>query len=459
MTSPDLRALNKAHFMHPFTDFAHFQEHGCDIIARSAGIHVEDDQGRRYLDGLGGLWCVNVGHGRQEIAAAMARQASQMAYYSAFNNLSNEPAILLAARLARLAPTGLQHVFYSCGGSTANDSAIRIAHYYFNQKGQPRKKKIIARRSGYHGTTYLSATLTGTNANQGFDVIDGLVTHIGEANCYRRPAGLDEAQYCDLLVEEFQRTVEHLGAERIAAFIAEPIMGAGGVLVAPSGYHRRIWEICRANEILYISDEVVTGFGRLGHYFASEAAFGLQPDIISIAKGLTSAYAPLGATLFSEAMYNIIGKPQAPGGVFSTGFTYAGHPVSCAAALANLDIMEREALCAHVRDVGPYFIAQLKSRLSRHEIVGDVRGSHFMVGIENVADRQTKALFPTEAEIAYRIARECQSRGLLVRPTRQVIILSPPLIWTKAVIDEAVDILDEAIAATVRTLYQDGFLR
>lgn len=432
----DLHQLDKAHFIHPFTDFSVFKEKGCEVITRSAGIHVEDSKGNRYIDGLGGLWCVNVGHGRREIGDAMAAQASKMAYYSPFNNLTNEPATLLAAKLAALAPAHLQHVFYSCGGSVANDTAIRLVHYYFNQKGLPRKKKIIARKSGYHGTTYLAASLTGTaSGNWGFDTVEGLVTHISEANCYRRPAGLSEAQYADFLVDEFKTTVEKLGADRVAAFIAEPIMGAGGVLVAPEGYHRRIQEICRANDILYISDEVVTGFGRLGHYFASEAVFNIQPDIINIAKGLTSGYSPLGATLISDAIYDVISRPQCKEGVLSTGYTYSGHPVSCAAALANLAIMERENLCRHVRETAPYFREQLQNRLYAHEIVGDIRGSHFMIGMENVADRDSKALFPAEARVGQRIAEECQKRGFLIRPLKHINIMSPPLIWTREVID------------------------
>lgn len=450
---------DKDHFVHPFTDFSVFQEEGCDIITESRGAYVFDGHGKRYLDGIAGLWCVNIGHGREEMGQVLAEQATQMAYYSPFNNLSNVPAIKLAAKLAELAPANLNHVFYSCGGSVANDTAIRIIHYYFNQIGKPNKKKIISRVNGYHGTTYMSATLTGIESNNwGFDTVESLVDHVSEANCYRRPAGMDEAAYCDHLVEEFEQRIIELGGEdQVAAFIAEPIMGAGGVLVAPEGYHQRIYDVCKKHGLLYISDEVVTAFGRLGHFFASEDVFGIQPDIIICAKGLTSGYIPLGATLLSDEIYDVISKPQCDGAVFSTGYTYSGHPVACAAALKNIEIMEREGICENVQDVGPYLEQQLKTLLDL-PIVGDVRGSHFMMCIESVADKETKALLPGEANVGKRIAEQCQKRGLIVRPIAHLNVLSPPLIWTRETVDEVVGILRQSILATIESLKTEGYM-
>lgn len=454
-----LHALDKRHFIHPFTDFSQFKDKGSDLITKSSGIHIEDGKGNRFIDGIGGLWCVNVGHGRTEIGEAMSKQATQMAYFSTFNNLTNVPATRLAAKLAKLAPGDLNHVFYSCGGSTANDTAIRLVHYYFNQIGKPSKKKIISRKNAYHGTTYLSATLSGTEGiNLGFDEVNNLVVHLSEANCYRKPGGLTDEQYCDHLVEELKTTIERLGAENVAAFIAEPIMGAGGVLVAPAGYHKRMLEVCRQNGMLYICDEVVTAFGRLGHWFASESVFGIKPDIINIAKGLTSGYSPLAATILSDEIYEVISKPQAKGAVLSTGYTYSGHPVSCAAALANIEIIERENILQHVLDVGPHLIEELKRHLDHHPIVGDIRGSHFMVGIESVANRDTKEVLPVEAKVGYRIADACQKNGLIVRPIGHLNVISPPLIWTKDVIAEVVGILDAAFTVTVDSLRRDGFL-
>ncbi|MDI5936175.1 aminotransferase [Halomonas kalidii] len=457
----DAQALwqkDKDHFIHPFTDFSVFHDKGCDLITDSDGIYVSDAHGNRYIDGIAGLWCVNVGHGRAEIGQAMADQATRMAYFSTFNNLSNAPATELAAKLAELAPAHLNHVFYSCGGSAANDATIRLVHYYFNRLGKPNKKRILSRRNAYHGTTYLAASLTGIESNNwDFDTLDHLVTHLSEANLYRRPDGMSEADYCDQLVAELEDTIERLGADNIAAFIAEPIMGAGGVLMAPKGYHARMQAVCRANDILFIADEVVTGFGRLGHFFASEAVFDTRPDIINVAKGLSSGYAPLGATLISDDLFEVLGTPQRKGGVLSTGFTYSGHPVSCAAALANIEIMEREGICASVREVGPYLERQLKT-LAGHATVGDVRGSHFMLAIENVADKATKALLPVEARVGDRVAAEAQQRGLIIRPVGHLNIISPPLIWDREVVDRVVAILDEAFAATTASLRADGFL-
>lgn len=457
----DAQALwqqDKDHFIHPFTDFSVFHEQGCDLITDSEGIYVQDAKGNRFIDGIAGLWCVNVGHGRTEIGQAMADQATRMAYFSTFNNLSNAPATELAAKLAELAPAHLNHVFYSCGGSTANDATIRLVHYYFNRLGKPNKKHIISRQNAYHGTTYLAASLTGIESNNwAFDTLDHLVTHLSEANCYRRPEGMSEAEYCDHLVKEFEDTVVEMGADNIAAFIAEPIMGAGGVLVAPTGYHKRMQAVCRANGILYIADEVVTGFGRLGYFFASEAVFETQPDIINCAKGLSSGYSPLGATLISDELYEVLGTPQGKGGVLSTGFTYSGHPVSCAAALKNIEILEREGICENVREVGPYLEERLKS-LSHHATVGDVRGSHFMMCLENVADKSTKALLPVDARVGDRVAAEAQKRGLIIRPVGHLNIVSPPLIWSRETVNRTVAILDEAFTATTESLKQDGYL-
>ncbi|ATJ81308.1 aminotransferase [Halomonas beimenensis] len=457
----DAKALwqkDKDHFIHPFTDFSVFHQEGCDLITDSEGIHVQDAKGNRFIDGIAGLWCVNVGHGRAEIGQAMADQATRMAYFSTFNNLSNAPAAELAAKLAELAPAHLNHVFYSCGGSAANDATIRLVHYYFNRLGKPEKKRILSRNNAYHGTTYLAASLTGIESNNwDFDTLDHLVTHLSEANCYRRPEGMSEAEYCDHLVKEFEETIAEIGADNIAAFIAEPIMGAGGVLVAPEGYHQRMQAVCRANDILFIADEVVTGFGRLGHFFASEAVFDTRPDIINCAKGLSSGYAPLGATLISDELYEVLGTPQRKGGVLSTGFTYSGHPVSCAAALKNIEIIERERICENVREVGPYLEERLKT-LSHHATVGDVRGSHFMMCLENVADKATKALLPVEARVGDRVAFEAQKRGLIIRPVGHLNIVSPPLVWSRDTVDRVVAILDEALGAATESLKEDGYL-
>ena len=444
------------HYIHPWTDFSTFKEEGSLIMAESEGAYVIDSEGNRYIDGIGGLWCVNIGYANEEMAQAIAEQVRRITYYSTFGHLTTPPAAELAAKLAELTPGKLNHVFYGTGGSMSNDTAIRIIHFYFNRLGKKNKKKIISRTDGYHGSTYLAMTLTGIEFDhQGFDLAPDLVHHIPAPNPYRRPDGMSLEEFCDEKVADLENKILELGPENVACFIAEPVMGAGGVIVPPPGYHRRTREVCDRYEVLYISDEVVTGFGRLGHFFASESVFDFVPDIITCAKGISSGYVPLSATLLSEAMYDVISVPQAEGAMFTHGFTYSGHPISCAAGLKNIEIMERDDICGHVRDVGPYLEEQLASLLE-HPIVGDVRGSHFMMCIENVADKETKALLPAEVAIGDRIAAHCQSRGVIVRPIAHLNVLSPPLILTRQQIDTMVEVLHDSIRATQDDLIREG---
>jgi acetylornithine/succinyldiaminopimelate/putrescine aminotransferase len=273
---------DRDHFIHPYTDFSTFQDEGSQVISRGKGMHVFDASGKAYLDAIGGLWCVNIGHGRKEMADAISAQVETMQYYNPFGHCTNEPAAELSARLAELAPGDLNHVFFGSSGSAANDTAIRMVHFYFNMLGQPAKKKIISRLDAYHGSTYLAASLTGIQKTKlSFDCLDnGLIHYVSAANIYRAPVGMDESEFCDYLVDEFETRILQLGPENVAAFIAEPIMGAGGVLVAPRGYHKRMLEVCRKYEMLYIADEVVTSFGRLGEMFASSSLFDIEPDIV-----------------------------------------------------------------------------------------------------------------------------------------------------------------------------------
>lgn len=455
--------MDKHHFIHPYTDFASFKEEGSQVISQAEGCYVMDDQGKKYLDGIAGLWCVNIGHGRAEMADAIAAQTFKMGYYNPFGHCTNEPASLLAAKLAQLAPGNLNHVFYTCGGSTANDSAIRLVHYYNNLRGKPTKKVILSRVDAYHGSTYVAANLTGIHATKNaFDrIANDWIQHVSAANMYRRPKGaenLTEQEYCDFLVKEFENRILQIGADNVAAFIAEPIMGAGGVLVAPTGYHKAMHKICRKYDVLYIADEVVTAFGRLGHYFASEAVFDVEPDIIVTAKGISSGYIPLGAAIVSAQIYNTISQPQCEGGLLSMGFTYSGHPVACAAALKNIEIMEREAICQQVQQHGRYFAEQLQT-LSQWEIVGDVRGSHYMMGLEFVSNKDKKTPFPAETGIANMIFDVCRERGLIVRPIGNIVVLSPPLTLTRAQIDVVVATLHAAIESTIAKCKSAGWLK
>jgi len=454
--TPDLWRKDRDHCIHPWTDFSTFKEKGSDIIAESEGAYVIDSDGGRYLDGIGGLWCVNIGYGRQEMAEAIAEQAKQLCYYSTFGHIASPPAATLAAKLAQLAPGSLNHAFFGTGGSMANDTAIRVIHFYFNRLGKKNKKHIISRVDGYHGSTYLTMSMTGVAFDHiGFDIIKDFIHHIPAPNVYRRPPGVSVEQFCDQKVADLENKILELGPENVACFIAEPIMGAGGVVVPPPGYHRRTWEVCKKYEVLYISDEVVTAFGRLGEIFATEAVFDVRPDILVCAKGIASGYLPLGATLFSDEIYDVISVPQAEGAMFTHGFTYSGHPVSCAAGNKNIEIIEREDICGHVREVGPYLEQQMATLLDL-PIVGDVRGKCFMMCVENVANKETKELLPAEVHIGNRIADHCQKRGLIVRPLAHLNVLSPPLILTKEQIDTMVAILRESIIAAMDDLVREG---
>lgn len=441
-----LKARDKEHFLHPWQEFDTLASDGALVIVRGEGAHVYDSDGKAYLDGIGGMWCVNVGYGRAEIADAMAQQAYQLPYYSAFTDTSNPPAIELASKLASLAPGSINHVFFSCSGSDANDSAVRLVHYYQGRRGKPEKKHIIARDCAYHGSTYLGISLSKNRdeTDEHFHFMDDFIHHLSVPDPYRRPDGQSEAEFCDALLAEFDAVVAQIGADKVGAFLAEPIQGSGGVIVPPAGYLQGIRQRCTDLDILFIADEVVTAFGRLGHMFSSLDEFGVQPDIIVCAKGITSGYIPLGATLFTDEIFDVISEPG--GACFGHGFTYSGHPVACAVALKNIEIIEREDICGHVREMGEYFEQQLQT-LTDLPHVGEVRGRRFMMCIEYVADKVTKELLPDEFNISKRISDECEARGVMVRPIGHLNILSPPLILTKDEIDTLVKVLRESVLA------------
>jgi len=432
--------------VHSFADLdALKQDDARTVITRAEGAYVYDAQGRRYIDGIGGLWCVNVGHGRAEIADAIAAQLKDLDYYSTFYNLTHPLAAELSRKIADLAPGALNRVYFGNSGSVANDTAVRILQHYYNRLGKPQKKRILSREGAYHGSTYMAIAMTTPAYREGWDSADHLVDFLASPYPYRRPDNMDVAEFCDYLIEDMETTIESIGAENIAGFIAEPIMGAGGVIVPPPGYHQRAEQVCRKYEIMTISDEVVTAFGRLGHMFASREVFNLQPDIICTAKGLTSGYQPMSATIISDEIFDVI---SGPGGMFLHGMTYSGHPACCAAALANIDILERENICAHVQTAGPAFESGLKT-LEKHAIVGEVRGSHFMMGIEFVSDKSTREPFDDDVNIGSIVARNAQERGLIVRPLGSMAVLSPCLILEAGEIDSIVNILDESIQAAM----------
>jgi len=449
---------DKAHHLHPWQIFDVFRDEGALPIVKGDNCYIYDSDGRKYFDAVGGLWCNNIGLGRKEMADAIAAQAYQMSYASPFVDLTNIPATELAAKLAELAPDNLNHVFFTCGGSTAIDTAFRMIHYYQNCRSKYNKKHIIARKNSYHGTTYAAMSIGGKPGDHPpeFDFISDIIHHISYPNYYRcQVEGMTEEAFVDSLVKEFEDKIEDLGgADNVAAFFAEPIMGAGGVIVAPDGYLQRMFEICKKNDILFVADEVVTAFGRLGHWFASEDEFGIKPDMITSAKGLTSGYQPLGALLFSDEIWDVLNEKDS-GRYFAHGFTYSGHPVACAAALKNIEIMEKEQLLENVNEVGPYFEQQLKT-LEELPIVGQVRGRKFMVCVEYVADKATKVLFPEELDIGKRISNNADKLGLITRAIVHLNVMSPPLTMTKDNVDFIVATLRQSIEITMQELRNEG---
>ncbi len=455
----DIWRKDRDHFLHPWTHFDSFKKDGSLVMGRGEGAFVYDIAGKRYLDGIAGLWCVNMGYGREEIVAAITDQARRLAFFNPFVDTTNVPAAELAAQLAALAPGALNHVFFTCGGSTANDTAVRLIQYYQSRRGKPQKRHLISRHDSYHGSTFLTGSISGKPGDRSphLHFIDDWVHHISSPNVYRRPKGMTVAEFCDHLIDELEAKILEIGPENVAAFFAELVLGAGGVIVPPEGYNRRSRELCRRYDILYIADEVVTGFGRLGHMFASRDVFGIEPDLLVCAKGLTSGYQPLGACIFSDEIYEVISAPD-PDGWFTNGFTYSGHPVACAAGLANIALMEREDICGHVRRVGPLLEQRLQA-LRDLPIVGDVRGSHFMMCVENVADPATGEPFPEEVNIGKRISDHCERLGLIVRPIGALNIISPPLILGEAEIEALAAILRRGIEATMADLAAEGLWR
>ncbi|AWL10729.1 Adenosylmethionine--8-amino-7-oxononanoate transaminase [Saliniradius amylolyticus] len=450
--------LDKAHFTHPWTVFDVFNDEGALPIAKAEGIYITDSQGKRYLDAVGGLWCTNIGLGREEMADTLAEQCRKMAYANPFVDMTNEPATLLAAKLAELAPGDIDHCIFTCGGSTAVDSAYRLIQYYQNCRGKHEKKHIISRKNAYHGSTYLSMSIGGKAGDHPpeFDFIDDFIHHLSCPNFYRAPEGLSEQAYLQTLVEEFEQTITRIGPDKVAAFFAEPIMGAGGVIVPPNGYHRAMADVCQRHDILYVADEVVTAFGRLGEWFASEELFDVTPDIITCAKGITSGYQPLGACLYSDRIHQVISEAGHER-CFAHGFTYSGHPIACAAALKNIEIIEREKLLDNARDIGPYFQQQMQT-LTDLPIVGEVRGQGLMVCVENVADKNSKQLFPEALDIGKRISDHCEELGLIIRPIVHLNVMSPPLTITREEVDFIVRTLRQAILRATDDLVKEGLL-
>lgn len=434
---------DRSHLIHGFVSPQMIECEGSLILAKGRGAYVWDVQGRRYLDGMSSLWNVAIGHGRPEIASAVARQIRQLSYAPSLLGFSSEPAIRLATRLAELAPGDLDRVVFTSGGSEANESIIRLARLYWRLVGFPNKTKFVALERAYHGTSMGAASLTGLATFHEYygPMLPGVI-RIPNPYCYRCPLGKNEQSCSRDCADELERAIEREGADTIAAFIAEPVQGVGGVIVPPPEYFPRIREICDRHNILFVADEVITGFGRLGYPFGI-MRWGVTPDLLAFAKGVTSGYQPLGGVLVSEKIFQTL-LDAGEGFALHHGYTYSGHPVACAAGLANLEIMQREKLLTRARRLGRYLARKLE-RLRKLAIVGDVRTTGLMGAVELVSDKHSKTPFAPQLKVPWRIRQAAMADGVIVRGSGDCIVVCPPLIVESSHIDDLVDALHAAI--------------
>jgi len=425
-----LRESDKAFHLHPFTDHADMYKTGTHIVHSGEGIYVVDETGKKLIDGLAGLWCVNVGYGCSEIVEAVTKQMNTLAFYPSFFNSTTEPTIMLSEKLAKLAPKRLNRTFFSNSGSEANETALKAIRAYYKLKGQESRQKIICRKFAYHGVTMATASLTGlANCHGLFSLPLSGYFHAPAPYPYFENSPLDEESYGQWCIEETEKLILAEDPKTIAAIFCEPIQGAGGVIVPPVSYLKALRSLARKYDLLFVADEVISGFGRLGDWFASNL-FDLDPDIMTMAKGITSGYLPMGATMISDEMAEVLIK----GGNFAHGFTYSGHPSVAAAALANIDYISKHKLIDYVKDeVGPYFQKKLWA-LKDHAAVGNVRGYSLIGALELVPVGGREAIVPN-SNIGLKAAGICREEGVIVRGIRDAIAMSPPLVITKAEID------------------------
>ncbi len=454
--SLSLESMDKRCVLHPFTDlkrFASSNSAGPRIMTSGQGIRVRDSAGRESIDAFAGLYCVNVGYGRQEIANAIHEQASKLAYYHSYAAHSNEPSIRLSERILELAPPGMRKVFYGLSGSDANETQVKIAWYYNNVLGRHQKKKIISRHRGYHGATIMAGSLTGLPFyHRAFDLPVPLVLHTTVPHAYweQSDPSLGERDFSRRCAADLERLIESQGPETIAAFIAEPALGTGGLIPPPEGYWEEIQPVLRRHDILLIADEVICGFGRTGANFGS-TLYQIKPDLITIAKGLTSAYLPLSGVIVSDKVERVLEEGSDQFGVFSHGYTYTAHPLCAAAGVANLEIIERENLVENARVTGHYLQTCLREAFGSLRYVAEVRGVGLMASIEFARDPATRERFPDEAQVGAKLSAACLANGVICRamPHGDILGLAPPLILTRADVDEIVGRILEAVKRTL----------
>lgn len=447
MPTAELQALDAAHHMHPFSTQDDLAKQGARVITRADGVWIQDSEGNKIIDGMAGLWCVNVGYGRDRLADVAARQMKELPYYNTFFMTTHVPAIALSQKLAELAPGDLNHVFYAGSGSEANDTNIRMVRTYWAEKGKPSKKVIISRKNAYHGSSVGSASLggmTGMHAQGGLPIAD--IHHIDQPNYWAEGGDQSPEEFGLERARQLEKAINDIGEDNVAAFIAEPVQGAGGVIVPPETYWPEIQRICDKYEILLIADEVICGFGRTGNWFGSETV-GWRPDIMTIAKGLSSGYAPIGGSIVSDEVAEVIGGCE-----FNHGYTYSSHPVAAAVALENLNIMQEENIVGHVQnEVGPYLKEKWEALID-HPMVGEANIVGMMGSIALTPHKESRAAFAADAgTVGYMCRERCFANNLVMRHVGDRMIISPPLVMTKGEVDvlmeRAVKSLDEGMAA------------
>ncbi len=456
MPTAELQALDAAHHMHPFTDNAALAKKGVRIITRANGVTLTDSQGHEILDAMAGLWCVNIGYGRKELADVASRQMMELPYYNTFFQTSHVPAIALSAKLAELAPGDLNHVFYAGSGSEANDTNIRLVRHYWAAKGKPDKKIIISRKNGYHGSTLGGASLggmTAMHAQGGLPIPN--IHHIDQPDWYAEGGDLSPDEFGLERARQLEQAIHDLGEDKVAAFIAEPVQGAGGVIIPPATYWPEIQRICDAHDILLIADEVICGFGRTGEWFGSRT-FGIRPDIMTIAKGLSSGYAPIGGSIVCDEVANVV----ASAGDFNHGYTYSGHPVAAAVALENLRIIQEEKIVETVQnDTAPY-LANAWSTLADHPLVAEAKTVGMMGTLAMSPDVASRAAFASAAGTVGLICRtHCFDNGLVMRHVGDRMIIAPPLVIGKSDIDLLIERARTALDLTYTEVQNEGLYK
>jgi putrescine---pyruvate transaminase len=455
LPTAELQALDAAHHMHPFSANDAVAKKGVRVITRASGVTLTDSDGNQIVDGMAGLWCVNVGYGRKELAQVAARQMEELPFYNTFFQTSHVPAIALAARLAELAPGDLNHVFFAGSGSEANDTNIRMVRHYWALKGEPEKKVIIARKNAYHGSSMGSASLggmAGMHAQGGMPIPD--IVHIDQPHWYNEGGNQSPEEFGLERARQLEKKIEELGEDRVAAFIAEPIQGAGGVIVPPESYWPEIQRICDKYDILLIADEVITGFGRTGNWFGSQT-FNIRPHIMTIAKGLSSGYAPIGGSIVCDEVAGVIAQDE-----FNHGYTYSGHPVSAAVALENLRIIEEEGVIEHVRDVAHPYLAERWHALADHPLVGETKLVGLMGSLALTPDKATRAKFASEPGTAGYIVRErCFANKVVMRHVWDRMVIAPPLVIKPAEIDLLIERATKALDEAYAEMKSEGILK